>query len=723
MKFIRCSIFVLFCSLWGAVFAQTNTYVFADRNRLMPLDGKVKLLTDFSNTLSVEEVSKQQDKFQQFTMLNKRPSSATVWVHLSLKNNTEGDSLYLVLAQPSIEYVSLYKKDDAGNWQMRELGKYKKFSARYLDNPNYIFPLSIRHGETRDLYLQIESKDQLQVPMFVGTQKMVLNWEATRAIFFGIYCGVILIMIAYHFFIFLSTRNQAYFSYVLFIAFVGLVQIDFQGYAFQFLWPESPWMALNSSFLLPIGSGLATAFMVKKFLKTRFYTPELDKGINFYIVLSIIAGMIGLFGYKEIAVLVLQTLAFLGAIYAIIIAFVVIRKHYRPARFFFIAFLAFLLCILIFVLRNFGFIPYNLFTSYILEIGSVIQTTLLSFALADQINVYRKEKEISQEHALRVMAENERITKEQNILLEEEVKKRTTELQQSNESLEIAVYDLKHAQKQLVEAEKLASLGVLTAGIAHEINNPINFVSSNVRPLRRDITILFTALTEICAIYFSPLSENEKREKVDKILSSFDIEELRIEILELIEGIEEGASRTTSIVKSLRIFSHEDGKDLKPYDINKGITSTLAILDSLINDTIDVTLDLGTLPPIECFPGKMNQSFMNMLSNAVAAIKQKFGSETGGTIHIKTYFDENSVYISIKDNGVGIEEEIKDKIYDPFFTTQDVGEGVGLGLSIVYQTITMHGGTIVTNSQVGEGTEFLIELPWSRVDSFQDRLP
>src|SRR5690606_34917621 len=136
----------------------------------------------------------------------------------------------------------------------------------------------------------------------------------------------------------------------------------------------------------------------------------LDKGINFYIVLSVLSGILGLLGFEIIAILSLQTLAFLGAIYAILISFVVIKKHYRPARFFFIAFLAFFICILLFVLRNFGFLPYNLFTTYILEIGSVIQVTLLSFALADQINIYRKEKEASQEHALIVMKENERIT-------------------------------------------------------------------------------------------------------------------------------------------------------------------------------------------------------------------------------------------------------------------------------------------------------------------------
>lgn len=288
---------------------------------------------------------------------------------------------------------------------------------------------------------------------------------------------------------------------------------------------------------------------------------------------------------------------------------------------------------------------------------------------------------------------------------------RTSELRKSNQDLEKAYTDLKDAETQLVESEKMASLGQLTAGIAHEINNPINFVTSNVKPLNRDVLILIEAITEMEKIAMSDASVQEKTNAIEAYKNDIDYDYLKIEIDQLLGGIGEGASRTAEIVKGLRIFSRLDEDDLKKADINEGLNSTLIITNNMLNNTIKVDKKYANLPLIECYPGKLNQVFLNMISNAIYAIRKRHGDAEGGILSIITACDENNVYVTIGDNGTGMDENTKKRLFEPFFTTKDVGEGTGLGMSIAYNTINKHHGQININSELGKGTEFIITLP------------
>ena len=332
---------------------------------------------------------------------------------------------------------------------------------------------------------------------------------------------------------------------------------------------------------------------------------------------------------------------------------------------------------------------------------------MLSIALADRINVLKREKELSQAEALRIAHENERIIREQNTLLEIRVKERTSEL---NTALE----DLKQAQSQLIEQEKMASLGQLTAGIAHEINNPINFVTSNVSPLRRDIDMIFDAINFMEDVALSDATPDSKRAQLEEYKEEQELDYLQTEIKHLLNGVYNGASRTAEIVKGLRIFSRLDEDDLKQANLNEGIDSSMIILNNQLGG-INVIREYGDLPLVECYPGKLNQVFLNILSNGIYAVHKRFGDEGGGEIRISTSAGHDYVQISIKDNGIGIDEETQKKIFDPFFTTKDVGEGTGLGMSIAYNTIKKHNGSIRINSSPGNGAEFIITLPVQHV--------
>lgn len=254
----------------------------------------------------------------------------------------------------------------------------------------------------------------------------------------------------------------------------------------------------------------------------------------------------------------------------------------------------------------------------------------------------------------------------------------------------------------------MASLGQLTAGIAHEINNPINFVSANLKPLKTDISEIFEVMNRYETI--TPGEEvADKLKEIEKFKKQIDLDYLRQEISTLLAGIEDGAKRTAEIVSGLKNFSRLDESDLKDANINEGIESTLVILRSSIQKNIEVHTNLGKIPSIECYPGKLNQVFMNIMSNALYAINKKGGNQPG-RLTISTYEKGDKVVVSFEDTGIGMSKEVMEKMFDPFFTTKDVGEGTGLGMSIVFKIIESHHAKIEVESEVGKGTKITIIL-------------
>ncbi len=275
---------------------------------------------------------------------------------------------------------------------------------------------------------------------------------------------------------------------------------------------------------------------------------------------------------------------------------------------------------------------------------------------------------------------------------------------ESYRQLDAAHKQLQQAQSQLVEAEKMASLGQLTAGIAHEINNPINFVSSNVGPLKKDLNEIFELLQRYEQLHESADPAAELVE-VAALRDEYDPEMLADEIRDLLTGIEEGARRTRDIVLGLRNFSRADENDFKPTDLQQGLESTLLLLRNKLKHRVEVHRDYQPVPPVECLPGKINQVFMNILTNAHQAIKDK------GDIFVSTRPEGDKVLVEIRDTGSGMSEEIRRRIFEPFYTTKGVGQGTGLGLSISFGIIENHGGSIAVDSVEGRGSTFAIRLP------------
>jgi signal transduction histidine kinase/tetratricopeptide (TPR) repeat protein len=283
------------------------------------------------------------------------------------------------------------------------------------------------------------------------------------------------------------------------------------------------------------------------------------------------------------------------------------------------------------------------------------------------------------------------------------------EIQQQKDRLEKTLKELKLAHTQIVQSEKMASLGELTAGIAHEINNPINFVYAGVDGLRSSLEGLLDVLDK-----YAQLDDADSIAEIKTVLD--DVKDLKQQlyfdetqdnVFEVVNAIKEGATRTAEIVKGLRSFSRLDETELKQADIHDGMDNTLVLLNSKIErDRITVIKDYdSSVPEIECFPGQLNQVFMNILGNAIDSIIDK------GTVTIETKNFESEVQVKIKDTGKGMSEEVKAKIFQPFFTTKGLGEGTGLGLSITFGIIDKHGGKITVDSAPGKGTTCTILIP------------
>ena len=287
------------------------------------------------------------------------------------------------------------------------------------------------------------------------------------------------------------------------------------------------------------------------------------------------------------------------------------------------------------------------------------------------------------------------------------------ELEWRNKELQQALDELKAAQAQLVQSEKMASLGVLTAGIAHEINNPVNFIGASARGLRKMLRHIENVLEQYDQI--NPDNAVEELERINQFKQELEFDDLLDGLEELTANIHSGAERTAEIVKGLRTFSRLDEVEKKLADIHENLDSTLALLRNQYKGTITIRKDYGNIPPIMCYPGKLNQVFMNILVNAIDAIKRKEGPSAAEEIRIKTSLvdkeDKRFVTIEFIDTGPGIPEQIQNRIFEPFFTTKDVGEGTGLGLSISLGIIESHGGTIKVESTPGKGANFRICLP------------
>lgn len=710
VSFLLCTSF--FVSAEGVILSQNDIAIHAG--------SEFKMLVDVNNQFNTNSI---------LTATSFKPVSrsipivynpkGTVWFKLDLWNKTDINDIAFYIQYFNISDFSIYKKTEDSLLNIYISGYNNQGGLPRNAYPDYTGNLQLMANEQATYFIRIKSIHPIVLPFQVGTLNTINIVIDQQHFIIAFYIGILAAILFYNIFLYFSVGDRNYLLYCLYIVFLLFAQYSLLGYSFKYLWFNLPQI---SDYAVPVSSSIAGAsamLFTIYFLKTKFYTPRVHQVFIASICMSFIIITLSLTGHNNISYKLLDLNNMIAGLTALFTSIYIARKGYRPAYFYFISWLLFAVGIIVFSLRNLGVLPANDFTGYILYVGSALETIFLSIALADKINLLQKEKEENQKLALEVSVENEKLVKEQNIRLEEKVNKRTEELQYSNTQLNEAITSLKDAQTQLVDAEKMASLGQLTAGIAHEINNPINFVKSNINPLKLDFEDIMSLLEKYECLHDTTdeVALRKKLTDLKKLQVSLDIPLLKDEIKNLINGIEDGAERTAEIVRGLRTFTRIDESALKKVNIHDGINSTLVILKNSMPFHVEIVRNFNATGTIECFPGKLNQVFMNIFNNAFQSMNIEGESDEKDFLFIQTDDIENKrIKISIRDTGTGMPEEVKKRIFEPFFTTKDVGEGTGLGLAIVYKIIHSHSGTVEVKTLEGYGTEFIITLPHDQVN-------
>jgi len=258
------------------------------------------------------------------------------------------------------------------------------------------------------------------------------------------------------------------------------------------------------------------------------------------------------------------------------------------------------------------------------------------------------------------------------------------------------VTDLHISREQLVQADKLAAIGTLAAGVAHEINNPVGFISSNLNTMGK---------------YVEKIRQHLSRQGNEDPDANAELVEMLDDFADAVKESQDGTERVRKIVADLKSFSRVDKSRKEYFNINDGLETTLNIVWNELKYKCTMDKDYGKVPDLYCMPNQLNQVFMNLLVNAGHAMR-----DDSGRVTIKTRADDSNIYVSISDTGVGIPRENLQKIFEPFFTTKDIGKGTGLGLSVAYDIVKKHGGHIDVKSEVGVGTEFTITLPLEGIE-------
>ena len=624
------------------------------------------------------------------------------WIRVRL-HRMATDSQLLVIAQPMLPAVTAFVRGRDGGWSSSTSGYREPMRSKPVATRDQVLRLPPGASE---VYLRVPAVT-VPLPLSVVQQRDYVYDATWRTFLYGLCLGLLVFVILNNLFLAISLRQLTYFHYVLLVfGYTTFIAIT-EGFLL-YLFPRLDLMEAyfwNPILTMPFGISYGIVF-----LQLRRYTPRLYRvmlGLLIYIGLFIVAcafmpdSWVSPLGQ-------LHSLIVIGALTAM-----GLMTGYRGNRlgyFFAGAYLIFLvLAVLEIVYINTGSPEYVFGISYV-SAGILIEAITLAFLLSKRFEWERQRGEVErlrvQEQLLAKTQENERIVRNQNALLEDQIRHRTRQLNEQKESLETSLRQLQLAQAKLVESEKLASLGQLTAGVAHEINNPVNFISNGVNSLRENHRDIAEALEHYLRldperIDAQALRELQARHRQLALGETLEDNE------SLFRSIGNGVERTVGIIKSLRNFSRLDEGEFKDVDLNEGLESTLRILNSSIRQNATIVRDYGDLPLVYCQAGKINQVFLNLINNAVQAIEER-GTITLTTRHLP---ERGGVSVAIADTGRGIPAEHLHRIFEPFFTTKAIGKGTGLGLSITYGIIEEHGGTIEVESTPGQGTCFLITLP------------
>ncbi|WP_426755687.1 sensor histidine kinase [Myxococcus sp. Y35] len=667
---------VLVLLLASGVLAQPVVEAPAEGDRV-DLGQVIEVLEDPSGLLTVDEVASGSLPYRLALAgheLNVGFSRSTWWVHFTVVNPRPTAGEWRLELWRDVYVAELHTRKPGGGWELRRTGKLLALGDRDVASPRLQLRLAVEAGSSTECWLRLSSEDSLVLAPELWSQSALERREAETGLLWGTYYGVLVAMLAYNLFLFLSTRDGVYLSYFLFQLVMVLMQAAGDQLLFFYLWPEHPVLTPRSELLF---IGLTYLFGLdfsRRFLDLSRVAPRLEHGMRALMALSGLYCVATLFPHAAflpqagVLLLALSATAILSAgVWAW-------RAGSPNALIFLLGWLALLLAAFASGLILLGWIPAMDLGINGPRLGSAVEAIVLSLALARRIKLLRDENERTRAELLESRLASARD-------LEDRVEARTRELSE-------ALHALRATQARLLQQARLASLGQLVAGVAHEVGNPLNFVIGGADNLTQRLRGLREELDAA-----PPFPGTER---VQRLLQGAD---------RALGLVRDGNDRIRRIVTNLRDYVRSREATRELLDLNAELETTLTLLSpQLERSAVLVEKDLHPLPALSCRRGELGQVFMNLLLNSCQAMP------SGGSIQVASREVEGGVELTFQDTGTGIPPEHREAIFDPFFTTRPPNEGTGLGLSISHEIVSRHGGELrLVDSP--RGARFVVTLP------------
>ncbi len=668
----------------------------------------LEYLQDPSGQLSLSDIQRppyaQQFQRTRNTVTNFGFSKASYWLRIRIHwQNPSLPEYFLWQEFPLTDRLFFYRPLADGRYEKLATGDQIPFATRELGSRAFGLRLLPQAGQTDTIYIQLRGAGRLTLDLQFSDAAAALRNTENRHLLYGFYYGAALALMLYNLILFISLREIIYAYYAIYVAGLGMTFFTLHGLAFRYLWPESP--AMNTYFLAFAYLGfIGLLQFTRHFLQLPKNLPGMDKLLSAFILINLAAMASIWLVPSQYIYATSQAITLSVALLTMLSGLLLWAKGYRPARYYVLATVGYFLSLIAYPLQSFGILPVTEISDLYVLFGSALEMVLLSFALADRINHMKQEKQRLEDRA-RAQLE------EANQNLEIKVNERTLDLLDTVRALEDKHRKLVSAQEQLIQSEKMSSLGALVAGVAHEINNPANFTRLSAENLERD-------LNKLEAFLWSLTDEDSDPELLAELEQRFARLQRNVGL------VHDGTGRLNSIVADLRRFSRLDEAETKTASPDQGLAATLNLVHAQYKDRVCIDYQAAN-PDAQgpCHPAALNQVFMNLAVNACQAIEARArqGSATPdelgrvGTLKIQTstYCEAGQVYwrARFQDNGIGMDGPTRQRIFEPFFTTKGVGEGTGLGLSISYGIMQKHGGSIQVDSTPGRGSSFLLTFP------------
>ncbi len=635
-------------------------------------------------------------KFIPFSSDKIPDQAATFWLKLNVQNNS--DTLqHLYIGTSKFDYLTFYILGADGSKSVQQTGTLYPNQLKQLNHGPFSFgELVIPAAKNAAIYMKVVNT---KVPTFQFIQLAPTIFQADAYkfehgytwIYNLIFAGIVFIMLFYNLMIYFITRETNYLYYLGYNFFILFYVYALSGDAIALFFKDASYEQ-NLVLLSGILALMAYVAFGRSVLEIRKHFPFWDKVFVVVILLALLSAVLTLVNLTIIAIPICFTIAIIAYTGILVIAFRLAMRNNSTARYFVIASGFYIVMLQFSFSQMLGLIPDSIFglhANNFTQIGICVELTLFSLALGTKINEMRREAYEAQQLLLAASLENEKIVKNQNLVLEQKVQERTGEL---NKTLS----ELKATQNQLILNEKMVSMGQMMAGIAHEIKNPLNFVNN---------------FSELSAELVEEIAQTPDQNEKDSLL-----QDLKTNLLK----INQHGKRADSIVATMLLHSRDSGGERSETNINslcnefadlayEGMKSNIPGLTTELIKSFD-----NGIPKLLVMQQDLSRVILNLLNNAFYAVHQRAklaDKSFQPQVKISTGLNGNNVFIAISDNGTGMKADIVKKVFEPFFTTKPTGEGTGLGLSISFDIVKAHGGELKLDSTEGEGTTFTILLP------------